>query len=376
MSSAIEILTPHLRNYEWGSKTQIPELFSWPVSETPLAEIWLGAHPHGSSVTDTGVSLSSLIEADPLRLLGEEVCSRFGNRLPFLMKFLAADAPLSIQVHPTLKAAQEGFARESASGISHENRNYQDPYDKPEQMCALSDMWALVGFIETRKCREFFMRIDDYDAVQALEANSSGEVFMNLLKRELKLGLAEIVEKLSENYEEDIWVKKLHNQYPNDPAVLAPFFMNLIHIQPGEAIFVNAGTVHAYLSGCGVEVMGASDNVLRSGLTTKKIDVDELERIVNLTPMTPRVIRPEKSNLQTWVSEVEYFKLQKFDAGQSRIAGPAVIACVEGVVSLIAENSQVSLAKGQFAYLVGEVEASIQGTGSAYLCTTNIQGDA
>jgi mannose-6-phosphate isomerase len=369
------MLTPHLRHYEWGSKQVIPEYFGWKATDEPVAEVWLGAHPKGSSLLNGEEPLSMAIQADSLQYLGLEVHHEFQGRLPFLMKFLAADSPLSIQVHPNLTQAQLGFAKEEVLNIPESERNYLDPFDKPEQICAISEMWALAGFRTTEDTRELCGQAGLSDALSELETASSGEVFLRLLKGQLQFNSEELISSLTDEKPENQWVRKLSNFYRSDPAALAPFFMNLICLKPGQAMFVKAGMVHAYLSGFGVEVMGASDNVLRSGLTRKKMDMQELEKIVSLEPMPIDVIQPMGGSTKTWHSDVSYFKLHKFSEGQSRIIGPAIIACTEGSVSLIADYSQLALQRGEFAFLKGDTEASIQGMGSAFFCTTNVLSD-
>lgn len=375
MQTPIVLISPHIRDYNWGSIQAIPEYFGWTPTGEPIAEVWLGAHPQGSSLVNGELSLSIEIQGEPLQYLGVSVNQAFQGRLPFLMKFLAADLPLSIQVHPNLTQAKEGYAKEEALNISANERNYLDPFDKPEQICAINEMWALAGFRLTTTTRELCEQAGLSALVSELESSSSGEVFIRLLKGEVQFNSDDIADLMPLDFVENQWVRKLYGLYPSDPAILAPFFMNLICLKPGQALSVKAGMVHAYLSGFGVEVMGASDNVLRSGLTRKKMDMQELERIVSLTEETIQVIEPEGKNPTNWKSDISYFKLHKFSGGQARIEGPAIIACTEGSVSLICENTQVSLARGEFAFLKGDTEASIQGLGSAFFCTTNLPGE-
>jgi mannose-6-phosphate isomerase len=235
-------------------------------------------------------------------------------------------------------------------------------------------MWALAGFRFEAESRALCENAGLSEIVEEFEGSSSGQIFLRILKSEIKIDIEALLNRMSDNVEEFKWVKELVKLYPNDQAVIAPLFMNLISLEPGQALSVRAGMVHAYLSGFGVEVMGASDNVLRSGLTQKKIDVTELESIISLQPETPKIQKSIGDNPIQWESEVSYFHLKKFVAGNSKISGPAIVACIEGSVSLITDNTQVALARGEFAYVMGDVDASIQGTGSAFFCTTNIGG--
>jgi len=372
VTNRIRILSPHIRNYAWGSPRVIPDFFGWEAGGKPLAEVWLGAHPQGSSLIDGDIPLSSAIQSDPVGYLGDAVNEQFQGRLPFLMKFLAADRPLSIQVHPNLTQAQAGFAREMSLAIAPDERNYQDPYDKPEQICAITQMWALAGFRFEAESRALCEKAGLGQIVKEFEGASSGQIFLRILKGEIKFDIESLLNRIPDNNDEFNWVKELIKLYPNDQAVIAPLFMNLISLEPGQALSVRAGMAHAYLSGFGVEVMGASDNVLRSGLTQKKKDLPELESIISLLPEIPTIQTSIGDNPIRWESEVSYFQLQKFVAGQSRITGPAIVACIDGSVSLLAENTQVALARGEFAYVMGDVDASIQGFGTAFFCTTNI----
>jgi mannose-6-phosphate isomerase len=374
VTSRIQILSPHIRNYDWGSPKVIPNFFGWVASDKPVAEVWLGAHPQGSSLIDGNFPLSSAIQSDPIGCLGESVNERFQGRLPFLMKFLAADRPLSIQVHPNLSQAQAGFAQEVSLGIPLNERNYQDPYDKPEQICAITQMWALAGFRFDTESRALCEKAGLSEIVKEFEGASSGQIFLRILKREIKLDIESLLTRMPDNNDEFRWVRQLKELYPEDQAVLAPLFMNLICLEQGQALSVSAGMAHSYLSGFGIEVMGASDNVIRSGLTQKKIDVTELESIISLQPETPKIQNSIGNSPIQWESEVPYFQLQKHVGSNSKISGPAIVACIEGSVSLITENTQVALARGEFAYVMGDVDASIQGTGSAFFCTTNIGG--
>jgi mannose-6-phosphate isomerase len=372
VTNRIRILSPHIRNYAWGSPRVIPDFFGWEAGGKPLAEVWLGAHPQGSSLIDGDIPLSSAIQSDPVGYLGDAVNEQFQGRLPFLMKFLAADRPLSIQVHPNLAQAQAGFAREVSLAIAPDERNYQDPYDKPEQICAITQIWALAGFRTDADARTLCERAGLGQIVKEFEGASSGQIFLRILKGEIKIDIESLLNRIPDNNDEFNWVKELIKLYPNDQAVIAPLFMNLISLEPGQALSVRAGMAHAYLSGFGVEVMGASDNVLRSGLTQKKKDLPELESIISLLPEIPTIQTSIGDNPIRWESDVSYFQLQKFVAGQSRISGPAIVACIDGSVSLLAENTQVALARGEFAYVMGDVDASIQGSGTAFFCTTNI----
>src|SRR5215203_863273 len=138
-----------VRHYPWGSRTVIPELLGEPSpADEPYAELWMGAHPDAPSVLSSGMPLDKAITEQPEALLGSAVRERFGDRLPFLLKVLAAEQPLSLQAHPTMAQAQAGFAAEEAAGVPRDDptRTFKDPFHKPEILCALTPVEALCGF--------------------------------------------------------------------------------------------------------------------------------------------------------------------------------------------------------------------------------------
>lgn len=284
-----------IRDYAWGSRTALAEFEGRPPSGGPEAELWIGAHPSAPSrvVTEAGeMPLDRFIAADPERVLGPGVVARFGPTLPFLMKVLAAEAPLSLQAHPDAAQAREGFARENAEGLAADapERCYRDPNAKLELICALGEFEALCGFRRVPEIRA------DLEALEApaLEAGLAalrgqpGQTGLAALFRTVMELDAEAHRRLVDEVVERVaaaaaasdprlsWVVRLAELYPGDVGVLAPLLLNHVVLSPGEALFLDAGRLHAYLGGTGVELMGNSDNVLRGGLTPKHVDVPEL----------------------------------------------------------------------------------------------------
>ncbi len=301
-----------VQDYPWGSRTFIAELLGQSVpSERPMAELWLGAHPKAPSrvaVDGRWVSLLELIEERPGEVLGEAVAARFGRQLPYLFKVLAAAQPLSIQAHPDLQQAREGFARENRLGIALDDprRNYRDANHKPELICALTDFWALKGFRPVPEILENLSPLDDprllpqlADLRAAPDAEGLKRFFgelMTLAENRRERVVAAAVAHARRRPADDAvgtWVRRLAGAYPGDIGVLAPLFMNLVCLAPGEAMFLEAGQLHAYLSGSGIELMANSDNVLRGGLTPKHIDVPELLRVLRFTTGPARILHPE-----------------------------------------------------------------------------------
>jgi mannose-6-phosphate isomerase len=322
-----------IKHYAWGSPDWIPRILGLDNKEKiPWAELWMGIHPEGpSEIVYEGKSilLSELINKEPSKYLGEETYSRFGT-LPFLFKLLAAGTPLSIQAHPSLAQARAGFERENQRGIPLKalNRNYKDPNHKPEILCALSDVRALCGF---RDPLEITKRLDGFaqfmpGRLQALLDSLSrhlkrGEkrearlrTFFRALfdlspasKEELSAGAISFREALLKQYptytvEWDL-LAYLAELYPGDPGVFAPLYLNVIDLHPEQGIYIPAGILHGYIAGFGVELMANSDNVLRGGLTSKHVDLEELLRIVDFAPFFPAILSPQGSTFPTSCKE-------------------------------------------------------------------------
>ncbi|MCF8145727.1 MAG: mannose-6-phosphate isomerase, class I [Deltaproteobacteria bacterium] len=308
----IALLKNPILEYAWGSRTAIPSLLGLPVpSERPAAELWLGAHPKAPSrVLVDGVwqSLETVIEKDPISLLGKDVAERFSNRFPFLFKVLAAERPLSIQVHPDLEQARAGFEKENCLGIALDaaRRNYRDSNHKPEILCAVTRFEALKGFRPPEDVLSLLERVaggtlsDELDLLRrdpdsrGLRRFVTSLLSMDAFRKGDVVGQAvEGAGPLTDMDRAFWWMVALHGAYPGDIGVLSPLFLNLVTLDPGEAIYIPAGQPHAYLQGMGMELMANSDNVLRGGLTPKHIDVPELLRIVDFRFMHPQKLQSE-----------------------------------------------------------------------------------
>ena len=311
---SIAVLKNPVQGYAWGSTTFIPQLLGEPSpSENPVAELWMGAHPKApslASVDGQWVSLIDLIQQDHLDILGQETARRFSNKMPFLFKVLAAARPLSIQAHPDKKQALEGFKRENGLAIPPDapHRCYRDQSHKPEMVCALTPFLALKGFRKGEEMAADLKRLDIstlVNAISDIRKKSKGQTvkdFFSVLmtmKREGQRGIiAEAVSAAEKGADGDplcSWVVKLNKAFPGDMGCLSPLFLNLVQLQPGEAMYLPAGELHAYLEGAAVELMANSDNVLRGGLTPKTIDIPELLKILKVDEGPVNILRPEKS---------------------------------------------------------------------------------
>lgn len=253
-------LVGSVKNYDWGDTEFIPRLLGLPVTGTPVAEVWYGTHPAGPAVlADTGEDLRSIT-----------------GELPFMVKYLAAARPLSLQVHPSRDEARTGFARENAAGIALDDprRTYRDDSDKPEILIALTPFFALCGFHDPAESAAWFRAMGWNDLADFLDAHG----IVGYVKEALSGTALSVPGNLP------AWAAELHRLHPQDPAVLVALLMHWVELAPGECLSLTAGTLHAYLSGNAVEVMNGSDNVVRAGFTTKHQDRDELLRITDFAP--------------------------------------------------------------------------------------------
>lgn len=311
--SPVFVLDNPIQNYAWGSHTAIAEFLGRPTpTAEPEAELWIGAHPKAPSRIAEPEGLGTLdraIQDDPVGLLGAEVCDRFGNELPFLFKVLAAAEPLSIQAHPNHEQARRGWTRENAEGIPLDapRRNYRDLNHKPELVCALTPFTALKGF---RPLDEAARLLDPLARPElAAEVGRLGRektplalraLFARLMTVEaeecqavLKRAATEAARRSSDPAWR--WVKSLLEKHPGDMGVLAPLYLNLVTLGPGEALFLPAGELHTYLGGTALEIMANSDNVLRGGLTPKHVDVQELLATLVFDAHAPELLHAQES---------------------------------------------------------------------------------
>ncbi|MCF8131224.1 MAG: mannose-6-phosphate isomerase, class I [Deltaproteobacteria bacterium] len=307
----ISILKNPVQKYAWGSRTALQSLLGWPEPwKDPAAELWMGAHPKAPSkvqVDGQWRSLIDVIAADPVSILGARAAVQFSNRLPFLFKVLAADRPLSIQVHPHTNGAREGFDRENRLTIpmGAPNRNYKDASHKPECLCAVTRFEAMKGFRAPNEVLAMMNRVFTSTPLTELDplrkdpsAAGMKRFYSSLMGMEparCTQVVKEAVKGAAENINVDrafYWLLELNREYPGDVGVLSPLFLNLVKLSPGEAIYVPAGELHAYLRGVGMEIMASSDNVLRCGLTPKHVDIPELLKNVNFSTAPAKIQRP------------------------------------------------------------------------------------
>ncbi|GIE90577.1 mannose-6-phosphate isomerase, type 1 [Actinoplanes regularis] len=366
-------LTGVIRPYAWGSRTAIAELQGRPTpTEGPEAELWLGAHPGDPSTVpgpDGPVTLTTLIDGDPAGQLGAGVAERFGPRLPYLMKVLAAGAPLSLQAHPDLKYAAEAFARQEADPALP--KNYTDANHKPEMLVALTPFDALCGFRPTAVSALVLagLGLSELEPVVAvLREGDLSEAVRLLLSWPAEdrpalidavVAAASAAGESHPHAESYRLAVDLAAHYPGDPGVLVALLLNLVHLAPGEAIWMPAGNLHAYLRGLGVELMAASDNVLRGGLTPKRVDVGELLKVLRFETLDDPLLHGAEAGpgVTAWRVPVRDFELYRIELTESRPpvrlpgSGPRIILGVAGDVHVGAEHGiPVTLSPGTAAY--------------------------
>lgn len=361
-------LTGTPRSYPWGSRTLIPELRGEPTpSSHPEAEVWFGAHPVGSSLIDDR-PLTDIIAEDPTAALGERIRTEFGDGLPFLLKLLGAAEPLSLQAHPSAEQAREGYERENAQRIplNAPNRNYPDPSHKPELIVALTDFHAMVGFRPLDQTRELFAalhcpELDRYLTI--LDPRSEEDSLRGLFTTWITIPSAArtalidaVVDAARSELDRGDWISdvlrtvlELQDRYPGDIGVLGALLLNHLVLAPGEALYLDAGHLHAYVSGLGVEVMANSDNVLRGGLTSKYVDVPELVRILRFNSVSDPVVTCVDGEYEVPARE---FRLHSWDLAPAEAFtfshdGPAIALCTAGEVQL----GNLGLRPGEAAWI-------------------------
>jgi mannose-6-phosphate isomerase len=383
-----------VRHYPWGSHTVIPELLGEPSpADEPYAELWMGAHPDAPSVLSSGTPLDKAIEEQPDLMLGAQVRERFGIRLPFLLKVLAADQSLSLQAHPTNEQAEAGFAAEEAAGVPRDDptRTFKDPHHKPELLVALTPVEALCGFRpveESLHCLAKLQVPELKPTIAALARGGLRAVIPQLIslspetRSVLVTAVAESASRFVAAHDPEFintyrWAASLAETYPGDPGVVISLMCNHLTLSPGEGVFLPAGNLHAYLSGAGVEVMAASDNVLRGGLTTKHVDLAALIEVLDFTdgrvPVVHPVLGPGGLRYPVPVEDFDLTRVQLTEqSGALTTGGPQVLLCTEGSVVLSSPDTGVTLRQGESAFVPAGAPVTASGPAVLYRATTNL----
>jgi mannose-6-phosphate isomerase len=366
-------ITGVTKNYDWGSKDLTPNYFGLEESSEPIAEIWFGTHPLGES---------------ELSQSGQALSQQLGRRLGFLVKVLSAERALSIQVHPNSQQAKAGFSLEQEKNISLDDpkRNYKDASHKPEALIALTAFRALCGFRPRTELvqilREFGKSESEFDALaKKLSGGASLSSVFELLiaNRELAKRFTKTVDETQAEpiaaLARDL-VERLLAQFPDDSGALVALMLNEVSLEPGEAIYLPAGNIHAYLSGLGVEVMAASDNVLRGGLTSKHVDVPEVLKLADFTELADPKVRPTKlaEGLIEYPVECSEFRIYKAEvSGKNLLAdldlpASAIVLCTAGEVAVSTSlDEREVLSRSDAVFVSGAKKLSLSGSGTVFV---------
>jgi mannose-6-phosphate isomerase len=411
----LRLLCP-IRHYAWGGYEFIPSLVGLGTpQEQPCAELWIGAHPlaPAAAVVDAAVvPLDRLIACAPELLLGHDVAARFDSTLPFLLKILDVRAMLSIQAHPDKLRALAGFERENlaTTPLSADARRYKDGSHKPEASVALTDFWLLYGFRQPEAVADVLATVPELQPLAPefrLSLTAAGRggaarraVLRSLYERAMTLAqvdvdrlLRPLADRLLPPYHRgeldrglpEFWAARAATQFPMvdghlDRGIISMFLLNLVHLHPGQGIYIPAGVLHAYLEGTAVEIMANSDNVLRGGLTTKYVDVPELLTIVAFSSVTPTPLNPQPAaeNERVYRTPADEFELSRLDVTASRphrcgpVYGADVLLVTDGAVRLDAGGEAVDLARGSAAFVPSGLSYALRAPAGASLFRASV----
>jgi len=391
----VDLLEPRVQPYAWGSRTAIAELQGRPApTAQPEAELWMGAHPSAPSGLDRAgghTTLDAVIAADPVAELGAACARRFGGRLPFLLKVLAADEALSIQVHPSREQAQAGFRAETERGLSpgDKARNYVDDWPKPELLCALTSFEVLAGMRTAADAAGLLraLAVPELEPLAAeLTAADGPGALADALGRILTWPagqgaalVAAVTAACGRLAAGDgpyaaacAAIAAIAAGHPGDLGVVAALLLRYVVLRPGQAVFLPAGGLHSYLHGTGIELLANSDNVVRAGLTGKHIDVAELLKLtdpaVGVPVIAPRVVG---DGVSVYDSAAPEFRLYRAELGVAQTAlpgdGARVLLCTEGTVELrAAAGGVLKTGRGESCF-VSAADGSVTASGPAVI---------
>lgn len=385
----MQLIRGAIRTYAWGSRTAIAEFTGRPSPTAhPEAELWLGAHPGDPAELDgpgPRVSLADAIRSDPEGQLGPAVRARFGDTLPFLVKVLAADEPLSLQAHPSAGQAVEGYEAEDRLKVALNSpvRNYRDRSHKPELLVALTEFEALAGFRPAAGTVALLRalavpELEPFIALLSGESDAAGlrALFTTwitapqpnldtLIPAVLDGAVGYVRSGATEFAAEAKTALELGERYPGDAGVLAALLLNRISLKPGEGIYLPAGNLHSYLRGMAMEVMANSDNVLRGGLTPKHVDVPELLRVLDFAPVLDARVHTDRHGIETvFQTPAPEFAASVLTLDGERLGhevdapcahdGPQILVCMQGSAVVRAKSGEVLLDRGTAAWVAAD----------------------
>ena len=385
----MQLIRGAIRTYAWGSRSAIADFTGRPAPTAhPEAELWFGAHPGDPAQLDGPAGTTSLLDviaADPEAQLGTAVRDRFGDVLPFMVKVLAAEEPLSLQAHPSAQQAVEGYQREERRGVALKSpiRNYRDCSHKPELLIALGDFEALAGFRPAAHSVALLRalevpRLDPFIGLLADQSDASGlralfttwitapQPDLDALIPAVLDGAVSYIRSGAKEFASEVRaVLELGERYPGDAGVLAALLLNRISLKCGDGIFLPAGNLHSYLQGMAMEVMANSDNVLRGGLTPKHVDVPELLRVLDFTPVPDARVCTRRDGIERLYDTptVEFAASVLMLDGEHlghevdappRHEGPQVLVCTEGSVIVRTKSEEIQMQRGEAAWVAAD----------------------
>ncbi len=383
-----------LQHYVWGGHNYIPQLLNIPKENEYYAEWWLGAHTSSPSMIELGgkiLPLNEFLQQNPTAL-GEKNRENFGDELPYLLKILDVEKPLSIQLHPTKQQAEIGFAEENAKGVELKDpeRIYKDNNHKPEMMIALSDFWLLHGFktkakiLTTLKSRPSLAPLAEKLNTQDLHTFYAD--IMQAEQAQLHQWLVPIIEEKQVAYKTnelalsnpDYWLlytlEAMEISLDKlDPGLVCFYLFNIVHIKKGEGIYQDAGIPHAYLRGQNIELMACSDNVIRGGLTPKYVNISELLKVVDCREIEPQIIPPAPNDTRvfTYSTPAKDFSLQniQYECGENhqlKNQSAGIFMVMKGTVNLRSETTALFLKQGESAFITANSFYEVEGLEEGY----------
>ncbi len=389
-------LKPSIKHYDWGTTDYLSHLFQFPSSGEPSAEAWFGSHAGGPALVEgLDIDLAAFLKNNP-SWYGKQTLAAFGGKLPLLFKVLSIQKPLSIQCHPTTEQAREGYEKELPlhATLPQSEWNYKDPFRKAEILCALTPVTAMCGFRHFSQIDSSFHKLVPFSyrsyladvfhqAPQALKDNDdvmgdqlTAQLFQRLYTLDEK-ALASCVRELLESLriarelktvsEDGLFleakgiIQQAVKEYPVDAGLFAPLLLNILHLHPGQAVYLEPRTLHAYVQGNGVELMSASDNVLRGGLTHKKMDVPELMKVMRVAGWQPSTVPTDTDAFgrSRFLTPVNEFELLLDSTGNYTVGqrfGLEMALCTQGHAVLRTRNGEVRLGTGECALVSGALD--------------------
>jgi mannose-6-phosphate isomerase len=389
----VDVLEPVVQPYAWGSRSAIAEIQGRPApAPGPEAELWMGAHPSAPSGLHRDgrpATLDQVIAADPERELGPGCTARFGPRLSFLLKILAPEKALSIQVHPDRAQAEAGYRDETGRGVPAGDRNYVDDWPKPELLCAVTRFEVLAGFRPTGDILALLAELDvaplrpvagelENEPGPAGQAGALRRILgwpadqRDRLLAGVLAACARVAAGGGRYAAACAAVTRIAADHPGDLGLVAALLLSYTVLEPGEAVYMAAGGLHAYIKGVGIELLANSDNVLRAGLTGKRIDIPELLRLVDPSVPVP-VIHPRRLSgpVLTYDTSAPEFRLYRVEPAGGEVplpdVGPRIVLCIDGAATLrTSGGDSVKLGPGESCF-VPAADGDVTAGGQAVL---------